>query len=301
MYRIQKISKILTPNLLFFHRQVHTPSTSTENYYENVKAPTTSLSLDNLILNSTQSHYSSKEVSKMISKNLGSYLKFLSSNKEINKILELGTFTGYSSSYLISGMKKSIKILENFNNLNETDKIWSCETRNMIKEYSECKSVGDEGLIKEGWGFDIKEKQKLFVGVDINLEALKIAESYLTKERNKDLEIKLINQDIELCLLNIPKELKFDLIFLDANKSKYWAYYDLIIEEKLLTKNGLLIIDNVLFHGEVPKIEDNNNNNNVKKGIAYKLNEFNKKVINDQRTNSFLLPSWDGIMLVKYN
>lgn len=39
----------------------------------------------------------------------------------------------------------------------------------------------------------------------------------------------------------------FDLIFLDANKDGYQAYYDIIMRQQLLAPSGILVVDNTLM------------------------------------------------------
>jgi caffeoyl-CoA O-methyltransferase len=83
---------------------------------------------------------------------------------------------------------------------------------------------------------------------------------------------------------------QWDLVFIDADKTGYITYYDLILPR--LRKNGLIIADNVLFHGQVleEKIEGKN---------AKAIDAFNQHVANDIRTEQVLLTVRDGLMLIK--
>ena len=89
----------------------------------------------------------------------------------------------------------------------------------------------------------------------------------------------------------IPKlESEWDLIFLDADKVSYIDYYELTLPT--LKKNGLLIADNVLFHGEVLK-EDITGKN------AKAIDAFNKHVANDERVQQVMLTVRDGVSLIR--
>ena len=89
------------------------------------------------------------------------------------------------------------------------------------------------------------------------------------------------------------KELKdkneiFDLVFIDADKENYQQYYDYGLQ--LIKKNGLIIIDNVLWHGEVV---DEDNNEKFTKIIR----DFNNYVKRDKRTEQIILPIGDGFTI----
>ena len=84
---------------------------------------------------------------------------------------------------------------------------------------------------------------------------------------------------------------KFDLIFIDGNKENYKKIF--ILCEKKLSKNGLIIIDNVFNQGDTI-----NTKPTTKKGVGV------KKLLNylkNKNMSKCILPFYDGIMLVKKN
>jgi caffeoyl-CoA O-methyltransferase len=83
---------------------------------------------------------------------------------------------------------------------------------------------------------------------------------------------------------------QWDLVFIDADKPGYITYYDLVVER--LNKNGLIIADNVLFHGQV--LEEPLRGKN-----ALAIEAFNKHVLSDERTEQVLLTVRDGLLLIK--
>jgi predicted O-methyltransferase YrrM len=89
-----------------------------------------------------------------------------------------------------------------------------------------------------------------------------------------------------LTKLNYP----WDLVFLDADKVGYKTYYDLIIPR--MRQGGLLIADNVLFHGAV--LEEN-----IKGKSAKAIHEFNEYVKNDKRVEKLMLTVRDGVYLIR--
>jgi len=91
--------------------------------------------------------------------------------------------------------------------------------------------------------------------------------------------------------LDIISELNqcFELAFIDADKENYCKYFDLIIDK--IKINGYIIADNVLWSGKiVEKVQDKE---------TQALNEYNKKVLKDERIETLLLPIRDGLMISK--
>ena len=83
---------------------------------------------------------------------------------------------------------------------------------------------------------------------------------------------------------------KWDLVFIDADKTSYIEYYNLVLPN--LNKDGLIIIDNVLFHGEVLQEKISGKN-------ATAIQAFNEFVLNDDRTEQTLLAIRDGLTLLR--
>jgi caffeoyl-CoA O-methyltransferase len=82
----------------------------------------------------------------------------------------------------------------------------------------------------------------------------------------------------------------WDLVFIDADKTGYIQYYEKIIPK--LADNGLILADNVLFHGQV--LVDPIQGKNAKA-----IHAFNEHVKNDPRTEQVLITLRDGISLIK--
>ena len=90
-------------------------------------------------------------------------------------------------------------------------------------------------------------------------------------------------------LNELKKEnLIFDIIFIDADKENYKYYYNKSFD--LLKRGGLMIIDNVLWHGEVADEKNNEKFTNI-------IRDFNTFVKNDERTEQIILPLGDGLTI----
>ncbi|RMX66050.1 hypothetical protein DD238_003954 [Peronospora effusa] len=141
------------------------------------------------------------------------------------------------------------------------------------------------------------------VTCDIDSAAMQFAQSFFDKSSHAD-QITAVNQDgleyLKTAALSISaKQQPFDLIFVDANKCKYRAYYDFILEHKVLHPSGLLVFDNTLFHGRVAACAHGLASS--KERIAHSLTDFNHYVAQDVRTTQVIVPLWDGLTLIQYN
>ena len=173
-----------------------------------------------------------------ISVSQGYFLQFIIKNNKIKKILEIGTFTGYSALTMAL-------------------------------------AIDDDGNI---------------TCLDKNKETSDVAIHFF-KKAQVDNKINLICDSASNILSKLIKESNtFDLIFIDADKENYINYYEFAYN--LISKNGLIIIDNVLWKGEVA---DSNKNDKLTKLIR----EFNNHIKNDIRIEKTILPLGDGITICK--
>lgn len=84
----------------------------------------------------------------------------------------------------------------------------------------------------------------------------------------------------------------FDLVFLDADKVNYSAYFDLLIDK--LSPGGFILADNVLWSGKVVDLGGKKMDKDTRA-----LLHFNKKVQDDPRVENALLPLRDGVMMLR--
>ena len=126
------------------------------------------------------------------------------------------------------------------------------------------------------------------IALDKNEETNKVALSFF-KKANQDHKIETkIKPALES--LDELKNIKFDMVFIDADKMNYKEYYERSL--KLVDKGGLIIIDNVLWHGEVAD-EDNLDKYTVN------IREFNSYVSNDKRVEQIIVPLGDGMTVCR--
>ena len=127
------------------------------------------------------------------------------------------------------------------------------------------------------------------ISLDKNSEFSKKAKFFYDKANEKKIK-QIIKPAIESVKELKNSNQKFDLIFIDADKENYLNYYNASIE--LINKNGLIIIDNVLWHGEVTDIENNDKFTKI-------IRDFNTYVKNDKRTEQIIIPLGDGFTVCR--
>ena len=163
----------------------------------------------------------------------GRFLSFISKIKSPNKILEIGTYTGYSTICLAEGLSINGKI----------------DT------------------------------------IDKNEELVKIQNKYFKESGYRKNIIQHTGDAIDI-LNNLNDS--YDIIFIDADKENYINYFNQVSNK--LSKNGIIISDNVLWSG---KVLDSNQMDEETSTLV----QFNKIINDDKRFKSIILPIRDGISI----
>ncbi|MGE5437807.1 MAG: O-methyltransferase [Syntrophothermus sp.] len=117
---------------------------------------------------------------------------------------------------------------------------------------------------------------------------IKLAEQYIERAKLTD-KVKVIEGD---ALESMKKfTIKFDFIFLDADKEDYAELLKLSID--LLNDEGVIVVDNLLWHGWAA-VNDEPENMHVS---SVHIREFNKMFMNHPQLETTILPIGDGIGL----
>ena len=128
------------------------------------------------------------------------------------------------------------------------------------------------------------------LALDKNHETSKTALNFF-KKASQDKKIKLIIGLASDTLKNlINTKQKFDLVFIDADKENYLNYFNYSVD--LVNTGGLIIIDNVLWHGEVVDI-------NKQDKLTVSIREFNTYVNKDKRVENLIIPVGDGLSVCR--
>ena len=126
------------------------------------------------------------------------------------------------------------------------------------------------------------------IALDKNEETSKVAIDFFKKANLHDKVQTMIKPALDS--LDELKNSKFDMVFIDADKMNYKEYYEKSLN--LLDKGGLIVVDNVLWHGEVA------DDNNVDK-FTFNIREFNTHVAKDKRVEQIIVPLGDGMTVCR--
>lgn len=133
----------------------------------------------------------------------------------------------------------------------------------------------------------LKKGGKL-ITIDVNDEQKELAAGFIDSAGFSDRIVQITGN-----ALKVMRELdeKFDLIFIDAEKTEYTAYYELAVD--MLNPGGLILADNVLWGGKV--VDESDKDDVFTAGIL----KFNDRIKNDTRVEKVILPVRDGIFMIR--
>ena len=194
----------------------------------------------------------------------GQLLRMLVQMTGAKRILELGTFTGFSAICLASGMPEDghLDTLE----LND-------ELEDLILEGFERAGVDDKIELHIG---DCKETLKS-LRLNMGLPEVPVCKSAASPDDRHTASA-------------MDKKL-YDIVYMDANKREYCEYYELVFD--MVRPGGLILADNVIWDGKVcqdPLPQDKQTLSIVK---------FNDMVTADPRVESVILPLRDGLNVIR--
>ena len=168
-----------------------------------------------------------------------------------------------------------------------------CHFLHLIIKISKIKKILEigtfTGLSALSMSLAMSEDGRL-ISLDKNEETNKVALNFFKKAKQNNKIQTIIRPALEsLKALKEEKE-KFELVFIDADKENYKIYYDESLN--LINQGGLIIIDNVLWHGEVV-------DKKKKDKLTTNIREFNSYVNNDKRTENLIMPVGDGLCVCR--
>ena len=135
----------------------------------------------------------------------------------------------------------------------------------------------------------LSEKGKI-ITIDNSDEFLSLAKKYWDLDNVSAKIESIIGDGVEVMQSMIDRQHSFDLIFIDADKNNYPNYYELSLN--LIPSNGIIIIDNMLWHGDVANENKNDSQTNT-------IRDLNLKIQKDNRVEFSLLPLSDGLSFIR--
>merc|ERR1719240_2022871 len=100
-------------------------------------------------------------------------------------------------------------------------------------------------------------------------------------------------------LESLPKlQGTFDMVFIDANKAEYKDYVKTILEKNLLSPDGMIVCDNILYNG-YPYVDSHFDSQPARRAFGDAIREFNQWVYDQPELEQIVLPIRDGVSLIR--
>ena len=201
----------------------------------------------------------------------------------------------YDHSYSLHPVQKDI--LNHNKTLGDIQRMQISETQGhflqlIIKLYkvANCLEIGTfTGFSALTMALALPDKGKI-ITLDRDVKISEVAKTFFKKANLENKINTEIASALETLKIFSKNRRTFDLIFVDADKGNYINYFDLSLN--LIKKNGLIIFDNVLWHGDVVKKSINDKQTQI-------MREFNKYIKNDRRTEKTILALGDGLTICR--
>ena len=155
------------------------------------------------------------------------------------------------------------------------------------KKFKNCLEIGTfTGYSALSIALSLPSNGKLYA-IDKDKKNTDVALNFFKQDKvNRKINVEVNNALVALKNLKKKKK-KFDLILIDADKENYINYFNLSLS--LINKDGIILIDNILWKGEVA-------NPSSKDKITMKIKEFNNYIKN-KNINKYILPIGDGFFV----
>jgi len=193
----------------------------------------------------------------------GQFIKALTTMKQPKHILEVGMFVGYGAAAMLEGSSSSTTIV-------------SLEIDPYLKTWvTDCmlSSADDESNSNNN---NIMDRFEIVTGPALEtMPTLSSSSTFCSNDK------------------------KFDMVFIDANKSEYRQYVEILLKQNLLEDGAQLIVDNTLYCG-MPYTDSKFDSQPARRQFGNDIKVFNSFVKNHPRLKQVILPIRDGVTVVVY-
>ena len=154
-------------------------------------------------------------------------------------------------------------------------------------KFKSCLEVGTfTGYSSLSMALSLPKNGKVYA-IDKDIKTNKIALNFFKEAKVNNKIFIETNNGINALKKLIKSKKKFDLILIDADKESYIKYFNYAVQ--LISKRGIILIDNTLWKGEVL-------NQNANDKLTLKIKKFNE-YIKKKRINKYILPLGDGFTI----
>ena len=154
-------------------------------------------------------------------------------------------------------------------------------------KFKSCLEVGTfTGYSSLSMALSLPKNGKVYA-IDKDINTNKIALNFFKEAKVNNKIFIETNNGINALKKLVKSKKKFDLILIDADKESYIKYFNYAVQ--LISKRGIILIDNTLWKGEVL-------NQNANDKLTLKIKKFNEYIMK-KRINKYILPLGDGFTI----
>jgi predicted O-methyltransferase YrrM len=249
----------------------------------------------------------------------GRFLTQLASMTRNGRILEVGTFTGYATACLLEGARNVGQIMGSPNStqvnagpyvltMERDDRAFSLAAAHLqvIGEHGFGEAAAEAACALRGRNLDSLDDCLVSVTVDdiAKCNLLRVTDALATVEA-------IASGNDDAITLTEP----FDMVFVDADKTRLLEYVEAFLtSDRLLRRGGLIVVDNVLWKGlvleagtgnftsvqdEVDSEQTEIRKNRRARKLATTMHRFNERIAKDDRVDVLVLAMRDGLSVIR--
>ncbi|GAX24973.1 hypothetical protein FisN_2Lh249 [Fistulifera solaris] len=249
----------------------------------------------------------------------GRLLAQLASMTREGRVMELGTFTGYSTICLIEGAGNVAKVMGQKGTRESGPFVLTMErdSRAFDVATAHVKAVAEHGLSEAG-------AESICSFREADVPSILSSTVSLVYEESVGVELRRVSDAlaaVESIANGAEDDLSpFDLVFVDADKTRLLDYVEACLSnDRVLKKGGLIIVDNVLWKGLVLDASRNDSfstasdnedeeadeetaelrKNRRARKLANKMHRFNAAIAQDKRVEVLVIPVRDGLSVIR--
>jgi len=194
------------------------------------------------------------------------FIKALTMMKQPRRVLEVGMFTGYGAAAMLEGSPSETVVVSL--EIDPYLKAWVYDCIKTAQAEASSASSSSENGSKTANLFE--ERLQIITGPALDT------------------------------MPTLPTDEKFDMVFVDANKSEYQRYIEILLEQKLLADNAQIVVDNTLYCG-IPYTDPLMDAQPARRAFGEAIKEFNLWVKNHPNLRQVILPMRDGVTVVVHD
>jgi len=239
----------------------------------------------------------------------GRLLKQFASMTREGRVLELGTFTGFATAWLLQGSYEAAQSLEHpTQGSREAGPFVLTMERDSVATSLAVAHL--EAICDQGPNTEMSAETVASLRSSSRMPRFQENHRVVSYRNTVGCEVHLVTDALasleSLAHGTSGDVAPFDIVFVDADKNRLFEYVDICLSSDCLKSGGLILVDNVLWKGLVLgssssdfSLSDDDSRNRRSRKLANAMHTFNKRIIEDPRVEVLVLPIRDGLSVIR--